>query len=318
MPRLPSRQNSTAKIVTNDPPQKQWIMVAEESILEGDHINEEDNVCFCKLRHPKSENTAMYVISNGGQLVSEVNRFSPDFGSWLIGNSIQKDGGILMTTPVDPVFLVLPYLINASKGGKFMTLDQIVHDGDFPDCVRLLRCSGIDCLDQVTDIKGADDFKAYRYNKDKTLAWLRLKAENVVEALQNKDVRVSESGAHSSDFVRSKKDQTDDQDAYLKYACGMVSDYLPLDIATELRDHLGIKETDASERSAEEPPSKKAKISDSTDITPTEDYSSANGKDLKRQNSKGGKQTAAQKKLSKVDKSGMKSLSSFFSPKAKS
>lgn len=312
MPRLPSRQNSTVKIATDDPPQKQWVMIAEEKFLDGDN-NEENNVCFCKLRHPKSENAAMYMIAGGGQSVSEVSRFSPDYGSWLIGNSLQKDGGILMTTPVDPVFLILPYLINAGKSGKYMTLDQIVHDMDFPECIQLLNCAGIDSLDYVTDVKGADDFKAYRYNKDKTLSWLRLKAENVVEALRNKDVRVSESGAHSADFVRSKKDQSDDADAYMKYACGLVSDYLPLDVAADLRDYLGIKESSVSE--VEEPPSKKARLSSSTDIAPTEDYSNS-GKDLKKQNSKGSKQTTAQKKLSKVDKSGMKSISSFFSPKS--
>uniref|UniRef100_A0A8W8IXT1 Uncharacterized protein n=1 Tax=Magallana gigas TaxID=29159 RepID=A0A8W8IXT1_MAGGI len=66
------------------------------------------------------------------------------------------------------------------------------------------------------------------------------------------------------------------------------------------------------EKKENEPPNKKAKLGD---ITPTEDYSQEKA-DTK--SAKTGKLTAGQKKLSKVDKSGMKSLASFFSPKAKS
>ena len=38
-----------------------------------------------------------------------------------------------------------------------MTLDQIVHDADFPDCCRLLTCKGLNSLDQVADVKGRTD-----------------------------------------------------------------------------------------------------------------------------------------------------------------
>ena len=43
------------------------------------------------------------------------------------------------------------------QSGKFMTLDQIVHDADFPDCCRLLTCKGLNSLDQVADVKGRTD-----------------------------------------------------------------------------------------------------------------------------------------------------------------
>ncbi|KAH3862903.1 hypothetical protein DPMN_025878 [Dreissena polymorpha] len=50
-------------------------------------------------------------------------------------------------------------------------------------------------------------------------------------------------------------------------------------------------------------------------MKPSEDYSQ-NWKQETKENK--AKQTAAQKKLDKVDKSGMKSMMSFFSPKQKS
>ena len=39
-----------------------------------------------------------------------------------------------------------------------MTLDQTVCDAEFPDCSQLLQCNGLDCLDQVTDMKGTVHF----------------------------------------------------------------------------------------------------------------------------------------------------------------
>lgn len=309
MPRFSSRQNSATK-QTEDPPQSQWIMITEERLFESDG-NHENSLSLCKLRHPKSESAALYLICRGGETISEVVRFTPPFGSWLIGNTVQKDGSIIVTTPVDPVFLILPYLINAGKSGKFMTLDQIVLDEEFPDCGKLLTCACLASLDQVADMRDTDDIRAYRYSVDKTLAWLRLKADNVAEALKKNDVQVNEFTAQSAMFVRSKKEPSEGDDACIKYACGLISDYLPLELAASLRIYLGIKETIKPEQV--EPPNKKAKLT-TDDITPSEDYST-NGKDLKKDNSKG-KQTVAQKRLSKIDKSGMKSISSFFVSKS--
>ncbi|XP_076435946.1 ribonuclease H2 subunit B-like isoform X2 [Babylonia areolata] len=317
MPRS-SRQasKSSTKPARQHNPQSQWIMITEEKVFENDS-NEENTLSFSKLRHPKSEQGTIYLISGGTKTVYEVVRFSPQFSSWLIGETVHRDGSMLITTPVDPVFLVLPYLITAGKNGKFMTLDQMVLDADFPDISCLLHCDGLQGLDVVADQRGADDIRAYRYNKEKTLAWLAMKTENVAEALRRKEVSVGESGAHSANFIRSKNDQLDGEEAYLKYAYGVVSDYLPLDLAASLKQHLGIKETKENikpEAKGDEPPSKKARLS-KEDVAPIEDYSSSNSVLLKKDSSKG-KQTAAQKRLNKVDKTGMKSISSFFSPKS--
>ncbi|KAL8592451.1 hypothetical protein ACOMHN_021393 [Nucella lapillus] len=320
MPRSSSRPSKSANsgsTKSTNQSQSQWIMITEEKLFANDG-NEEKGLSFCKLRHPKSEQGSMYLLCGGGQrkTVCEVVRFSPQFGSWLIAETVQRDGSMLITTPVDPVFLILPYLINTGQSGKFMTLDQMVHDADFPDCCHLLDCQGLDDLDHVADRRGADDIQAFRYNSDKTLAWLTLKTESVAEAVRKRGVGVGESGAHSANFVRSKKDQSDGEEAYLKYAHGVVSDYLPLDLARSLKQHLGIKETKESikpETKGEEPPKKKVRLS-KDDVTPIDDYSSKTT-ELKKDNSKG-KQTAAQKRLSKVDKTGMKSIASFFSPKA--
>ncbi|XP_046568898.1 ribonuclease H2 subunit B-like [Haliotis rubra] len=305
------KSSSTQSKKLNDA-QSQWVMMVEDCVLEDDG-SEESRPFMCKLRHPKSDSGCLFLFANGGRDVYEAIQYKEEFRSWFIGDTIQHDGGMLMLTTVDPLFLVMPYLVKEGQSGKFMTLDQIVIDEDYPECNRLHECSGLSELHQITEVKGDDDFRAYRFDKDKTLSWLKLKTEIVADVLQQKDVSVSSSGAHSSMFIRSKKEEAVDKEQYIKYACGMVSDYLPPQIADDLRDYLGVADIPEPVKSpSEEPPAKRVKLED---IAPSEDYSKTNG--LQKQNSKETKLTVAQKKLSKVDKTGMKSISSFFSPKVK-
>ncbi|KAK3095760.1 hypothetical protein FSP39_018686 [Pinctada imbricata] len=282
-------------------------LVPMDDVLSTDSQSENQPV-FCKLRHPKSDQSAMFLFTHGNREVYEVTSFKEDCRSWFIDNTVQQDGAILMTLPVDPLFLVLPYLQSVEQTGKYMTLDQIVCDEDYPECNRLTSTKGMSELHNIADVKGSDDLEAFRYNEEKTLTWLQCKTEKLADALSDREFCVS--GAQSSSYVRSKRAMTSTRDDYVRYAYGMVSDYLPVDLAGKLREHM--KMPVVAEKKENEPPTKKAKVGD---ITPTEDYSQSGAND---KSEKVAKLTASQKKLSKVDKTGMKSLASFFSPKAKS
>ncbi|XP_041483189.1 ribonuclease H2 subunit B-like [Lytechinus variegatus] len=297
----------------------QWVCITPESSL--DSIDGCPDPTFVKLRHPKTENGAMFLFSSDGTGVYEVMRFKRDFGSWFINDSIQQDGSLEVITPVDPVFLALPYLVKSNQErNKFMTLDQIVLDDDYPQCIKLLHCSGMSDIERVAEVKGSGDVRAFRYDKSKTLDWLRDKVQQTAARLGQTDIHVT-SGAQSTTFVRSSKEQGATGEDYQRYAAGLVSDYLSPDLSKQMFDHIGIKEV--SEKVAKviengaEPPMKKARISSDAKTEPEEDYSKAftGSNDTKKE--KNGKMTAAQKALSKVDKKGMKSISSFFSPKPK-
>lgn len=285
---------------------EQWVFLMNDSILE-ENPNAEEKPTFCKLRHPKTDKGALYVFSHEEQDIHEVTSFKEEFRSWFIGDQVQSDGSLILTAIVDPLFLVLPYLIKAEKSGKFMTIDQIVTDDDFPECHRLYKTAGISELHQVADTKGDDDLRVYRYNKEKALSWLQGKVDKLADVLSSKNICVS--GAQSSSFIRSKRFSTATTDDFRRFAHGMVCDYLPEELGQELLVHLGLPdEPEKSEVS--EPPAKRMKTENSG---PTEDYSQgkANVK------VKPVKMNKAQSLLSKVDKSGMKSMASFFSPKAK-
>ncbi|XP_045201415.1 ribonuclease H2 subunit B-like isoform X3 [Mercenaria mercenaria] len=264
----PETESKKQSFIVKDP--TQWLFFTKDEVIKPDP-NKNNETVVCGLRHPRT------------------------------------DGSIFLTTQVDPVFLILPYLIKAAQSEKFMTLDQTVCDDDFPECQRLQSCCQPELLEHVADVKGDDDFKVYRFNKDKTLSWLKLKTENVCKVLERKNICVS--GAKTSELIQSKATE----DEYMRYAYGIVSDYLSTEMSSALREHLGIPVvTEKRPSDAKNPPSKRAKLED---ITPSEDYSSNVKQDDK---SNKGKQTTAQKKLEKVDKSGMKSMMSFFSPKTKS
>ena len=122
--------------------------------------------------------------------------------------------------------------------------------------------------------------------------------ENTVSALK-----------HSKLFIEEQENVTS-ENSRLVYACGLVCDYLPNELALVLKKHLGITEKPSKRKSASLGPStKKAKTE------PTEDYS----KLLPKSKSDSDKKslTRAQKCLDKVDKRGMKTMLNYFKPKTK-
>ncbi|XP_072035246.1 ribonuclease H2 subunit B-like [Amphiura filiformis] len=302
--------------------QNQWVIIAPDKAIQVDDNDTEDPV-FVQLLHPKTDLGAMFMLNSDGTLIYEVTAFKENFRSWFINQTVQQDGSIKMVTPVDPLFLVLPYLRKSDKQmNKFMTLDQIVIDDNYPQCHRLVNCSGLSNLEHCCDVKGDDDLKVYRYNNKKTLSWLQTKVERTATTLEENSIHCA-AGSQSATFVRSSKGKETSRDDYVRYAAGLISDYLHPDLSKELIQFMGIKEAEKKKESTQndekssEPPAKKAKVAKgSSGSEPEEDYSKyfADKKDKPKAASK---LTSGQKALSKVDKTGMRSIASFFSKGAK-
>ncbi|XP_077154217.1 ribonuclease H2 subunit B isoform X1 [Ranitomeya variabilis] len=290
----------------------QWVLVAPDSLKE-DAKKPSDKTLFAKLRSPLTGKGTMFLFINSGQQVCEVKAFQEEFRSWFIGQTVQEDGRLLYATPVDPLYLVLYYLIKADKEqGKFQPAEQIVVDEDFPSCNLLLQCTQVaQSLHHVTEEKEIGSKKFYRYSKEKTLSWLKKKVDQTVKVLKASDVCVGGS-VQSANYIRIKQESDIKEEDYVRYAHGLISEYIPEDLRSELSAHLNLPDVSSP---TPEPPTKKRKVSDKP-VEAEEDYSKYNSNDKgKKTNSK---MTAAQKSLAKVDKSGMKNISSFFSPKAKS
>jgi len=295
---------------------KQWVFIMKDSVLKADPNNETNQPTICKLRHPRLDSGVLFLLSADTKSICELNCFDEKYHSWFIDEAVHSGNEMYFTTPVDPLFLLMPFLISGGKNNKFQSLDQLVSDEDFPESHRLLDCCHKAQVQHVADCKDIDeDLQVYRYNKDKTMAWLKAKVDSLSDALEDKQISVSTKSSHSSMFIRSNK-ATDSRESYTNYAFGMISNYLSLALEAEARDSLGIKEIEEkpslTEKVENEPPKKKQKLGEVG--TPTDDYSL--GVDTKK-DKKNVKLTIAHKKLQKTDKTGMKSMSSFFSPKPK-
>ncbi|KAM9802036.1 ribonuclease H2 subunit B [Syngnathus typhle] len=298
--RMPNVQNNS------------WVVIAADSVI--DIQMKENDPTFVRLRNPATDAGSLYMLSGGAGNVQlyEVKAFEEDFRSWFVGQSVQRDGRLLFVTPMDPLYLILPYLIKSAKEGKFQPADQMVMDEEFPACSRLLSCTrSLASMHHVVDEKEVGGLKFHRYNQDKTLAWLKKKVEKTVLVLKKKNISVGE-GVQSSSYIRVKMDSESSNEDYLGYAHGLISEYISKDLSKELRQHLQLPEITSPKET--EPPSKKRKLSDKP-VEAGEDYTKFNSGEFARKPPK--KMTAAQKNLAKVDKSGMKTMSSFFRPKVK-
>uniref|UniRef100_A0A8C2I8Z2 Ribonuclease H2 subunit B n=1 Tax=Cyprinus carpio TaxID=7962 RepID=A0A8C2I8Z2_CYPCA len=271
-----------------------WVVIAPDSALDTGRSEEEGDPSFIKLKNPATGSSSLYLFGRGDVTVYEVKAFSEDFRSWFIGQTVQRDGRLLYVTPIDPLFLLLPYISSTTSEGKFQPVEQMVVDEDYTGCTRLLLCKhGLDSLHHVADEKVVGGLKFHRYNQKKTLEWLKKKVQRTVRTLKKSNISVG-GGVKSSTFVRVKQEDATEED-YLRYAHGLISEYISEDLSKDLLKHLQYKR----------------KLSDKP-VEAGEDYTKFNSADFARK-----KMTAAQKSLAKVDKSGMKCLSAFFSPKVK-
>ncbi|XP_042350921.1 ribonuclease H2 subunit B isoform X2 [Plectropomus leopardus] len=267
-------------IVNND----SWVVIAADSAI--DTQKPDSDPAFVRLRNPFTDAASLYMLSSGDVQLFEVKAFEEDFHSWFVGQIVQRDGRLLFVTPMDPLYLILPYLIKSGKEGKFQPVDQVVMDEEFPACSRLLSCKrSLASLHHIAEEKEVGAVKFHRYSQEKTMNWLKKKVEKTATVLKARNISVGE-GVKSTTYVRVKSESHYCEEDYLRYAHGLISEYISEDLSKALLKHLQLPELKSPTET--EPPSKPPK-----------------------------KMTAAQKSLAKVDKTGMKTMSSFFSPKVK-
>lgn len=262
---------------------------------------------FVHLRHPKTGSKATYLLAKDNSDVCEVLSYEDSPSSWFIGNTVQESGKIIVCTAIDPLFLVVPYL---QKNHKYMLLDQLLMDDEFPSCVRLALCLKVcDNINKIANSKQCGNELAYRFDQEKVYEWLQNKVDRLVVTLEKKKVHVGE-GARAATYVPSNKEQTADQKSYTLYAAGMISEYLPEGLSTSFLKHLGF---DSKATEGVKPPKLKKNNSAKETVEPTENYATAATGAKKP--TKPTKLTPGQRALSKVDKTGMKNISSFFAKK---
>nr|KAF6428381.1 ribonuclease H2 subunit B [Rousettus aegyptiacus] len=284
----------------------------EQEYLKDASKKMKSGLMFVKLVNPCLGEGALYLFNMCLQQLFEIKVFKEKHRSWFINQSVQSGGLLHIATPMDPLFLLLHYLIKADKEGKFQPLDQVVVDDMFPNCILLLKLPELEkLLQHVTEQKEIGKRKYYKYSKEKTLKWLEKKVNQTMAALKTNNINVG-ARVQSAAFFCGHQVSSHKEEDYIRYAHGLISDYIPKELSDDLSKYLKLPETSAS---LPNPPSKKVKLSDDP-VEAKEDYTKFNTKDWKTEK-KNSKMTAAQKALAKVDKSGMKSIDFFFGAKSK-
>ena len=313
MPRVKSSPAKCVKTGNSHNTASSWLF-----LVKGDLLDQRGrSLDIVKLRHPASGDSAMFLFSPNEDTVQELMTFSENRRSWFIDDSVKQDGRLHLSTPFDPLFLVLPYL---AKANATLPLEQMLLDDQFPETRRLLKCAGLKNLSQIADRKGDEDLNAYKYNEEKLMTWLEKKSERVAEVLKSKNVHVV-GGSISATFLKSSLDAPAPKEAYLKYAHGIVSDYLPQDISAKLYQHLKLPNEESSNAkrksvlALEQKDSKKMKADNEENIPSSVDP-------VKKDTFEASKSDKQPEKLSSKDKArqkaaqGSKSITSFFTRKS--
>nr|XP_033806038.1 ribonuclease H2 subunit B isoform X2 [Geotrypetes seraphini] len=256
----------------------QWVLIARDSLLELPK-KPGDGTFFTRLRNPSTGEGALFLFSSCAQQLFEIKVFNEDYHSWFIGQTVQHDGRLFFATPMDALFLILYYLIKAEKEqGKFQPVDQVIVDEEFPSSHILLQCTqAVQSLHHVTEEKEIGSKKFYKYNKEKTLKWLKKKVVQTVKALKTNNVCVG-SAVQSSTFIRSRQILDVTEEDYTRYAHGLISEYIPEDLSADLLKYLELPELS---KPVAQPPVKKRKLSDKP-VEAKEDYTLFNSTDLNK------------------------------------
>ncbi|XP_058404099.1 ribonuclease H2 subunit B isoform X3 [Diceros bicornis minor] len=208
---------------------------------------------FVKLVNPCSGEGAIYLFNMCLQQLFEIKVFKEKHHSWFINQSVQSGGLLHFATPMDPLFLLLYYLIKADKEGKFQPLDQVVVDDMFPNCVLLLKLPELEkLLRHVTEEREVNKKKYYKFSKEKTLKWLEKKVNQTMAALKTNNVNVG-ARVQSTAFFSGDQVSSDKEEDYIRYAHGLISDYISKELSDDLSKYLKLPEPSAS---LPNPPSK--------------------------------------------------------------
>jgi len=275
------------------------------------------------MTNPNNKMKTCYLFSENECQFYEVMKQTNNYRSFLINNTVVEDGNLYIVTPFDLLFLVLPIFLK--KRSQFRSLYDLLTDG-FENQMSREMIKAIESklnhemVSLIADIKYVSEEMFVKYSSDNSLNWLKCKTDNIIEALKRNNISVSSVGCKASGYTTGKEDLNQDNIEYSKMAFQIISQYLNEEISADLKIFLGLPQ-DISEAnvSTTSKAQTKRKLNENEVSAPLEDYS-------KNYNSKNNtptldnkrlKMTRSQKELLKVDKTGMKTISSFFKPKTK-
>ncbi|KAF5322740.1 hypothetical protein D9619_002013 [Psilocybe cf. subviscida] len=285
-----------------------------------------------RLPHPRTGLPSLFLPTEGLPSTSktlpsvlEIQSVSPvDQRSWIMGEDIIADGRMLVMTPIDPSFLLLPIMqaTQAAKGttSQFRTSDDLFDEAagrltatDETEKVSALKTKDIldfcslSCISKslknICEVKEiSDEIVVYRYSPAKVNEYMRKKVAHLSGSKALEESRTTTRNLAKEGLME------DGQEELLtlgktRACCDLVSQYLPPDLREALINSYDFKRlnklVDANKEEA---------VAKAAAAAPTKGQPKV-AADKKR---KSAKPSVGVEKLKKANTTGMAKLSSFF------
>ncbi|KAI0297102.1 ribonuclease H2, subunit B [Russula brevipes] len=317
--------------------------------LEGSDSSLAPSTSFLRLPHPRTALPSLFLPYRCAQRVRpcgsqdawrilEVQSVSPpNQRSWFFTEGeVISDGKLLVMTPIDPTFLLIPILQtvkpNDGSAGIFQPLDDIL-DEAAPKVVRdvngrtsddalppicqedLLSLTRCDCV--VSAMKNICDFQditpelmVYRYSEDKVIEYLQAKVSRLSKhAVAEKSRTIVRNLAKDGLMDDGKEDLL--ELARVRAACDLVSQYITHDLYSALVAKYDFTPLDVHIKAIKDEELAKALASAPANKSRAADAVDGDGKKRKAKS----KASQGVEKLKKVNVSGMAKISAFFQKK---
>ena len=241
-----------------------------------------------QLPHPKSRESVPFLLTRDMKQICELKMYNKPYTTVLMPDKIISKPCIYMITPFDPIFFLIS-LLEKEKSENFCILRQILFDSEFNDLSKLRTILSEEVVQLVCDTKIYEDEIVCKFNKEKALSLLEKKVRKVAEKLPS-----------LKSFQSSYESMVSTSEGALKYGISLVIEYLSNDLADSLATQLGFSNYSQIIMECEREV-RKLEVTGESEV-------------VKETSKKGGrkKQSRAKKILEKTDKTGMKSLSTFF------
>jgi ribonuclease H2 subunit B len=308
-------------------------MPEEESatgLVTAFHPNDENaknlkDWSIISLKHPASGDTLEFVLlrtKSGQPHIYEVQGLEINYGSYFVGSHVLSNGALHVATRIDPLFFALAKLVS---GGKWQPFEQLEIPETIQKCIADKKQYQHVC--QVNDQLGGD-MLLYKLNDEKVLKWLTKKQERAYAVMKEDLLNSTDQGpatsamSHGFNLVEEDDAQPQmtstptaaslsntDQLRIRQHSIQVVCEYLNPEWCAKWLEHLGENETGILKTEEERKPAKRTwEVANVLDDT-------MNLVSVEKQ--KPISQSAGLKRLQKVSKKGMKSMSSFFGAKKK-
>ncbi|XP_070495526.1 ribonuclease H2 subunit B [Chironomus tepperi] len=287
-----ARNNKNKEITKNTQNSLTKVFLLDKNLIK------EENEIF-KIELPRK--TSMFLRSSND--IYELLQFNEKNRCFFVDNTVCSNGKIYLTTRIDPLFIFIQY-IEAHCKSRAQPLDQILEK----DAIIFLDVLKMDQMRLVADQKGPDDLKAFIFNEEKTIKWLKIKFKRIQESLKRQNI--IKAGSASMNFVQSTLDcdKTENEDEVESTALGIISEYISLDLYEKLGNIFGISEK------SKEPITQKRKSDVNHNEQDSKKIKSEPEEVLKENKVQPVKPVKNAAKFEKAAK-GTKSISSFFAKK---